>query len=149
MQLAEHSKAIKGTPNLEAVRQFLANGLGHQWFVQVEHSDEVSQHDHHWRPWNSYHVTSQDPQALLDDILTCHASHPQHLIRLHAQRSQPHTRMVYWVNLHSKGKIEQRNDDLNDGRKVLVFKQKTLGLIMLAGVVLASYFLIDAALMTV
>ena len=149
MQLAGHSNAIESSPNLDEVRRFLANGLGHCWFVQVEHTDELSQHDHHWRPWNNFHVKSQDPQALLDDIRACHASHPQHLIRLHAQRSQPHTRMVYWVNLHSKGKIEQRNVDHNDGRKVLVFKQKTQGLMMLAGVVLASYFLIDAALVTV
>jgi ribulose bisphosphate carboxylase small subunit len=147
MHVAEQSKAKEVIPNLDEIHGFLASGLGPRWFVQVEHSGEVTQHGGHWLAWKNCHVTPKNPQLLIDDILSCHARHPQHMIRLHAQRSQPHTRMVYWVDLQN-GKNGGNKADSGPGGRVLAFKRKTLGSIMLAGVVLASCLLLNTMLFT-
>lgn len=119
--VAESTRNRSAMPGLERVRHFLTSSLDRRWFVQIEHADEVLQHGPQWQSWNTCHVTPKDPQDLINDILACHHRYPQHSIRLSAQRSQPETRMVYWVDLDDGNPDEAERG--NSG-KVLSFRQK-------------------------
>lgn len=97
MQTAPSFRHALPLPHLEEVSALLRDHLQGDWIVRIEHLNPRDRLRTLWRTWGRTRYVRQGTEAVMDSILDCHLAHPQHSIRLCAERMRPETRLVYWI----------------------------------------------------
>lgn len=97
MQTAPSFRHALPLPHLEEVSALLRDHLQGDWTVRIEHLNPRDRLRTLWRSWGRSQYVRHGTEALMDNILECHLAHPQHAIRLCAERLRPETRLVYWI----------------------------------------------------
>lgn len=97
MQPAPSLSPAHALPHLEEVSTLLREQLRDDWVVRIEHLNPHTRPRPLWRTWGEAQYIRKGAEPLIDRILDCHAAHPEHSIRLCAEKLNPQARLVYWI----------------------------------------------------
>lgn len=88
---------VEQDSSLRDIEEVLCNNLRSGWFLTIEHTAQMAPHYTAWKRWGNSFASALEPRTVINAIVRCRASHPQHIIRLRAQQFQPQTSFVIWV----------------------------------------------------
>ncbi len=97
---ANHSQAaLLNLPTIPDIARLVEENLTHDWILRVEHctSDVIKPMCQQWEQWGDSLFAVTDPASVIDNIVACRRSYPDHSIRLNAEKVRPRTRFYYWV----------------------------------------------------
>jgi ribulose bisphosphate carboxylase small subunit len=100
MMHATNSQAdFLNLPAIPEIARLIEDNLAYDWILRVEHSasDVIKPMHRQWKQWGDSLFAITDPSPVIDSIVACRASHPDHNIRLHAEKVRPSSRLYYWV----------------------------------------------------
>ena len=99
MQATHSRAALLNLPAIPEIASLVEENLTHDWILRVEHcaSDVIKPMRGQWEQWGDSLFAVTDPASVIDNIVACRASHPDHSIRLNAEKVRPRTRFYYWV----------------------------------------------------
>lgn len=83
-------------PTVAEVKRLVESSLTHDWILRIEHIGPGSARAK-WQQWGDSLFAVTDAASVVDGIVACRSSYPQHSIRLNAEKVSPRTRMVYPV----------------------------------------------------
>ena len=92
MGAADYLQAIK--PDMAKLRKIIDNGLLFDWIIRIEYSGGISNREN-WLQWKQAHFAIRSAESVLVELKRCYEKHPDCLIRIHAEKLRPQTRMVY------------------------------------------------------
>ncbi len=84
-------------PNLNQLRSIIENNLTHDWILRVEHTSEVMPNSNSWQQWGEASFAIREATPVMKNITACRDRYPMHNIRLHAEKLNPRTRMLFCV----------------------------------------------------
>lgn len=84
-------------PSLGEVRNLVREGLGPDWIFRIEHLVPDSLPQGQWTAWDKPRFVPREPDPIIDTIQRCHHAHPDHALRLCAEKLRPETQLVYWI----------------------------------------------------
>jgi ribulose-bisphosphate carboxylase small chain len=98
MQIAQLSTALPSLQCQDQIEQMVNESLRGDWIVRVEHTNRVTPHNTYWQSWGKALFAIKEPAPVIEAIMACRANHPNHAIRLYAEKVKPEVRFVYWVH---------------------------------------------------
>ena len=85
-------------PDLDKLKSLIESSLTHDWVLRVEHTEEAIPESGSWRQWGETLFAIREAVPVMDSIAACLDKHPQHNIRLNAEKLKPRTSMLYCVH---------------------------------------------------
>jgi ribulose bisphosphate carboxylase small subunit len=85
-------------PDPDKLRALIESSFTHDWVLRVEHTEESEPGSGSWRQWGETAFAIREAAPVMDSIAACRDKHPQHNIRLNAEKLKPRTRMLYCVH---------------------------------------------------
>jgi ribulose bisphosphate carboxylase small subunit len=99
MQAIHAQAAVLNLPAIAEIARLIEENLTHDWILRVEHSssESIKPMCRQWEQWGDSMFAVTDPALVIDNIVACRASHPDHSIRLNAEKVRPRSQLYYWV----------------------------------------------------
>jgi len=94
MGAADYLQAIR--PDTAKLRKIIDNGLLFDWIIRIEYSGGLSDRDN-WLQWNEAQFAIRSAEPVLAALKQCYLKHPDRMIRIHAEKIRPETRMLFTV----------------------------------------------------
>jgi ribulose bisphosphate carboxylase small subunit len=86
-------------PSVAEVKKLVENSLTHDWILRIEHIGPCAGKAKRtqWQQWGDSLFAVTDAASVIDGIVSCRSSNPQHAIRLNAEKLKPRTQMYFPV----------------------------------------------------
>ena len=86
-------------PSVAEVKKLVENSLTHDWILRIEHIGPGAgkAKPAQWQQWRDSLFAVTDAASVIDGIVSCRSSNPQHAIRLNAEKLKPRTQMYFPV----------------------------------------------------
>lgn len=86
-------------PSVAEVKKLVEDSLTHDWILRIEHIGPGAGKAKHaqWQQWGDSLFAVTDASSVVDGIVACRSSNPQHAIRLNAEKLKPRTQMYFPV----------------------------------------------------
>ena len=97
MQVVKPATHLPSTGKMAEVRKLISDYLCGNCSVRIEHTPRIVDRHVHWDQWGEAFFALKDATPVIDGIVACRAEHPDHTIRLCAERLHPQSRLVFWV----------------------------------------------------
>ena len=97
MQLAHQLSTATVLPALEGVRELVTESLWGDWIIRIEHTDGKPRAGDGWAQWGEAFFAVNDPESVIDAIISCCIEYPDEAVRLCAWKLRPETRLVFWI----------------------------------------------------
>ena len=85
-------------PDLDKLKSLIESSLTHDWVLRVEHTEQAIPEPGSWRQWGETLFAIREAVPVMDSVAACLEKHPQHNIRLNAEKLKPRTSMLYCVH---------------------------------------------------
>jgi len=98
--LSTYSQAsLLNLPSVAEVKKLVEDSLTHDWILRIEHFGPHAGKAVHeqWMQWGDSLFAVKDASSVIDSIVACRTSHPEHAIRLNAEKVRPRSQLYYWV----------------------------------------------------
>jgi ribulose bisphosphate carboxylase small subunit len=159
MQANHAQAAFLNLPAIPEIARLIEENLTHDWILRVEHcnSDIIKPRHAQWEQWGDSVFAITDPSPVIDYIVACRASHPDHSIRLNAEKLRPSSRLYYWVYTPEQHGMHQHpvaHDSVNTpvrinswlsrlGQSAIAARTRLWRLVTVMGMLLASLLMIE------
>ena len=91
--------SLLNLPSVAEVKKLVEDSLTHDWILRVEHigpgAGDAKRAQ--WQQWGDSLFAVTDASSVVDGIVSCRYSNPQHAIRLNAEKVKPRTQMYFPV----------------------------------------------------
>jgi len=96
---SDHSQAsvVKVQHYLDELERLIENTLSHNWFLRIEHTQDVNPVCTQWQQWGKAQYCVKEARPVIRCIQACRAEYPTHSVRLYAEKTSPRTRFIYPV----------------------------------------------------
>lgn len=89
-----YSQAIR--PDTAYLKKIIESSLLADWAIRIEYQSSHSETSR-WQLWGHTYFAVHSASPILDALLACFKKYPENAIRLHAEKFQPHTLLIYTV----------------------------------------------------
>ena len=91
--------SLLNLPSIAEVKKLVEDSLTHDWILRVEHIGPAAGDAKRaqWQQWGDSLFAVTDASSVVDGIVSCRYSNPQHAIRLNAEKVKPRTQMYFPV----------------------------------------------------
>jgi len=91
--------SLLNLPSVAEVKKLVEDSLTHDWILRVEHigpgAGDAKRAQ--WQQWGDSLFAVTDASSVVDGIVSCRYSNPQHAIRLNAEKVKPRTQIYFPV----------------------------------------------------
>ena len=97
MKLVQHATPLDSFSSRDEVESLIGQSLFGDWVLRIEHFGTEQQSNSQWKQWGDAFFAVRETEPVIQALVACHASNPNHSIRIYAEKIRPETRLIYSV----------------------------------------------------
>jgi ribulose bisphosphate carboxylase small subunit len=109
MELVQHGIPLSSLSSLDETESLIGQSLFGDWLLRIEHLGTEPQSSSNWKQWGDAFFAVKDTERVMQALVACHASNPNHSIRIYAEKIRPETRLIYSVYDAAEDQAAEKN----------------------------------------